>query len=52
MVGVVDRVVKMAGPCQPTDDANQWTYHITVPGNHPRMSGTFCVSSRSIDGQA
>lgn len=44
MLGIVDRIVKMSGPCQPTEDQSQWTVHVIVQSNHPRNSGLFCIN--------
>jgi hypothetical protein len=52
MVGTIDRVVKMSAPCVPTEDPALFTYHVTVPGSHPRMSGTFCLNASRIDHEA
>lgn len=51
MVGVVERVVKVPGPWKPeTADASLWTWHVSVPGGHPRNSGTFCVGLTGLTG--
>lgn len=48
MVGHIDRVIKMDGPCNPTDDQTKWSYHVQVNSNHPRNSGIFQIKAENI----
>lgn len=48
LIGIIERIVKMDGPCNPTEDTSKWTLHIFVPGNHPRNSGTFVMNYTEV----
>lgn len=49
LIGTVERIVKMDGPCNPTEDQSKWTIHVNVAGNHPRNSGIFQLGYNNIE---
>jgi hypothetical protein len=48
--GTLERVVKMKAPCVPSEDPNDWTLHINVTSEDPRIGGTYCRGIKNLIG--
>ena len=48
LTGIVVRVVKMSGPCQPTDDVTKWMFHVECAHESIRFSGTYCLQIEDL----